>query len=134
MMGVLVENADAAWIPPPKKKWIRHYYLSKCGVCLLRVISLCFACENAHRGALLGRSSSRRHHCQYFLLGASCCRLAGCETRPPGQRFLWPRPAFRKVCEKTYRFSYLRRARRLATSRSLQYIFIHKCEFNLQPI
>ncbi|XP_065351610.1 max-binding protein MNT-like isoform X1 [Cloeon dipterum] len=28
MMGVLLEN-EQAWIPPPKKKWIRHYFLSE---------------------------------------------------------------------------------------------------------
>ncbi|XP_059490301.1 max-binding protein MNT-like isoform X2 [Neocloeon triangulifer] len=28
MMGVLIEN-EQAWIPPPKKKWIRHYFLSE---------------------------------------------------------------------------------------------------------
>jgi hypothetical protein len=35
-MGVLVEtDQSSTWIPPPKKKWIRHYLLSKCGIFIL---------------------------------------------------------------------------------------------------
>jgi hypothetical protein len=131
MMGVLVENPDAAWIPPPKKKWIRHYYLSKCGVCLLRVrvISLCFACENAHRRS----AGPRRRRCQSFLLRASCCRLAGCEILLPGQRFLWPRPAFRKVCEKNCSVQLFAPSEAAGRVPKLA-VHIYECEFNLQPI